>query len=406
MVVQKDMIQAVVDIGSSQLRVCVAKLHGSGTLEVIGCGVVPSPAVKNGMVTDIAQTAQALYSAIEEAERQSNVEIRNVDAAIGGQTVTALNTTSQTLIRGGSIHQDDIDRVVIAARDKGHHDGMQLIHALEQQFVLDQSSLVDEPFGMRADYLDAHLHVLSVRKNIAHNVRRSIEATGLGVNALVFSGLASSYAVSTIEERELGVCVIDIGAGTTNFMMWQQHSPIYSGGIDLGGDFVSSAIAQTFATTRQYAEMLKCQFGVMNSAMLKTQHIEIPSTGYRAARSINSSELIQCLIASYQQIFTAFSQSLYDQGLRKNVGCSVILTGGAAQIPGLASYATEIFNLPVRVVKPQHIDGMPEHLQNSPGMITTLGMLQLLQDPIEDHIWAKAAKTSIISRLSNFLNRS
>lgn len=401
-----DAIQAVIDAGSSQIRVIVAQKEENQPLEIIGCGVVNTVSIKNGLVSDIAATAKAVRQAIDEAEQQSGFEIRNVDAAIGGEQVSGMNSVADCAIPTGKIRSDEINRIVLQARQKISDENHQILHILEQQYQVDEHSGIDEPIGMVADKLTAHLHILRVIKNNAENLKRAIEAAGIGINALVFSGLASSYAATTKEEREMGVCVLDIGAGTSNFMAWYEHRPLYSGGLNIGGEWVSSDLATTFTTPRQFAEMIKCQQGAIRLSMMKSEWVDLPSTGLRPSRQVASADVVKVITARYEEIFAQLEKALHRQGMRRMSEGGLVLTGGAAQIPGLAAYVTEEFSIPVRIARPEQIVNLPDHLQYDPSMMTSLGMLKLLYEPIADHVWAKPPKKGIIARLSSMFSRS
>lgn len=399
-----DSIQAVADIGCSQIRASVARSDGSG-MEIIGCGTVNAPSMKNGIITDIAATAAALRAAADEAERQSGFEIRNVDVALGGAQIAGINSAAESRIHDGRIRAEDTAELVQQARNRVSDDKHRLLHVLEQQFVVDEHCGITTPVGMMADNLEAQLHVIRAQKNIAENLTQTVEAAGIGVNAIVSAGLASSIAASTAEERELGVCVLDIGAGTTDFMVWQQDCPLFSGGINVGGEQISSNLAVKFSTTRQFADMVKCQQGAVLMPLMKAAFVELPSTGLRASRQIPAQEAVALISESYMDLFADFEKAAHRHGMRQMSKGGFVLTGGAAQIPGLAAFVQESFGVPVRIAKPPQVQGLPDHLQHDAGMMSTLGMFKLLYEPIADYIWAKPAKPSIISQFKQFLKQ-
>ena len=400
-----DPIQAVIDTGSARLRVTVATCEADRPLEILGCGVSNDVSCKHGLIADIAAAAEVINEAMIEAERQSGVQIRNVDASLGGPYVSGMNTDHVTALRKQPIDRADITRVLLEARQIAEDDKHELLHALEQAFIVDRHGEIDDPEGMTADSLEVRLHVLRAERNVAENLRRAIETTGVGVNALVFSGLACAYAATNDEERELGVCTLDIGAGTTDFMVFQNNRPLYGGGLKIGGELVSSDIATVFSTPRQFAEILKCQQGATNIGLMKSSSIALPSTGLRPSRQISSAKLVDIISTRYNEIFQMLERALYRSGMRRMSDGGFVLSGGAAQIPGLASYLADAFSIPVRVAKPPHVTGLPENLQYDPGMMTTLGMLKLLYEPLPDHVWVNAGKTGIIKSFKSFLNR-
>ncbi len=400
-----DPIQAVIDIGSSRLRVVIGEQTENQPLEIIGCGISNLAPLKHGLISDIGSTAEALHEAIREAERQSGVQVCNVDAAIGGAQVSGVNSDAATAIRHRLIRREDIDQILVRARDLARDDQHVFLHALEQQYIVDEHSHIIDPQGMTADHLEVRLHVLRAERNGAENLRRVIESVGVGVNSLVFSGLASGYGATTPEERELGVCVLDIGAGTTDFIVWEDDTPRFSGSLNIGGELVSSDLATVLSTPRQFAEMLKCQHGTMIHEMVKSEYVDLPSTGFRPSRQISSRELVDVIVTRYNEIFEMLEKALFRAGMRKMSEAGLVLTGGAAQMPGLANYASEAFSMPVRVARPPLLTGLSDHLQHDPGMMTSLGLLKLINQPLPDHVWVNEDKAGIIKRFKSIFSR-
>lgn len=398
-------VQAVIDIGSSRLRVLIAQSDGEGRFSVLGCGVVNAEAVKTGVIKDIALTKQALRYAIDEAERQSGYEIHNVDVSIGGAQVMGLNSEAQIYIPDGQVSPADMTELVLQAREKVTEQSQQILHILAQQYVLDAQYEVDYPVAMSAKQIDASYHILRAEQSICHTIKRCIESAGVGVNAIVSSALASSYMATSAEERDMGVCLLDIGAGTSDFLIWLNGVPIASGGINIGGEQVSSHIANRYSTTRQYAEMLKCQQGAMSLPMMKTQFLDLPHTGLRSGRKIESTDFVAVIHESYEQLFQQFESALRRLGMREIPIHSLVITGGAAQIPGLTHYLNEKFGLPVRLAKPQFIEGLPDHLQYDAAMMGVLGIAKLLYTPLPDHVWEIKPKRDIIRKLKTLFRR-
>lgn len=401
----KEQIQAVVDMGCSQIRVSVARGDAAGNLEIIGCGVVESPAMEKGVVANIYAMAQALRHAADEAERQSGFEIRNVDASVGGAQVSGVNSDAFAQVPEGRIREEDVAQLVIQARNKVSDESHRILHVLEQQFIVDEHGNIDAPVGMMADRLAAHLHVVRAVKNNVKNVVQTIEAARIGVNALVFSGLAASIAATHEDEREVGVTVMDIGAGTSDIMAWERGHAAYSGSMNRGGEWMSSKFTEQFNTARHFADMIKIQNGAVKASLMKSSTVELPSTGHALSKQVASQEIADFYAQQYTELLTAFGEVAHRMGMRRISPAGLVLTGGAAQIAGLASFVSEQFNFPVRVAKPPQILGLPDHLQYDAGMMTTLGMFKLLYNPIADHVWAKPPKPSIISQFKQLLRQ-
>lgn len=398
-------IQAVIDIGSSRLRVLIAQSNTEGKFSVLGCGVVNAEAVKAGVIKDIAAAKQALHYAIEEAERQSGYEIRNVDVAIGGEYVMGLNSEAQIFVSNQQVSNAHMRELVLQARHKVSEPSQQILHILAQQYVLDGRYEVAYPESMPARQVNASYHVLRADQTMCATIKRCVEAAGVGVNAIVSSALASSYMATTAEEREMGVCLLDIGAGTSDFMIWLNGVPIASGGLTIGGEQVSSHLAGKYSTTRQYAEMLKCQQGAMLLPLMKTQFLELPHTGLRSGRKIESADFVAAIHESYAQLFQHFEAALRRLGMREIPIHSIVITGGAAQLPGLTHYLEEKFALPARLAKPYFIEGLADHLQYDAGMTGVLGIAKLLYEPLPDHVWEIQPKRDIIRKLKHIFGR-
>lgn len=400
----KDQIQAVIDMGSSSIRVSIARCHRE-EIEILGCGVVEAPAMENGIITNLHTSAQALRQAADEAERQSGFEIRNVDVSIGGAQVSGINSDATGGVLTGRITNEDITQLVTQARGKVSDDEHQILHVLEQQFIVDEYANIAAPVGMMADTLAAQVHVIRAIKNNAKNLVQTVEKARIGVNALVFSGLASSIAATTTDEREIGVTVLDIGAGTTDITAWEQGYVAFSGSMNHGGEWISSKFTEQFNTARHFADMIKIQNGALNVSLMKSATVELPNTGHASSRQVDSQQVAQFFAQQYTQLLTEFGEVAHRLGMRCVSPAGLVLTGGAAQIAGLASFITKEFNFPVRIAKPPYILGLPDHLQYDAGMMTTLGMLKLLYSPISDHVWAKATKPSIISQIKQLLRQ-
>lgn len=403
-----DPIQAVIEIGSSRLRVLITQGDAQGEqgeFSVLGCGIASAEAVKSGDIKDIAATHRALRHAIEEAERQSGYEIRNVDVSMGGAQVMGLNSEAATSVNG-EVSAAHISELVSHARQRVTEHSQRILHIFAQRYVLDERREVLYPRAMPAHHIKARFHVLRADAATAQTIERCMETVKVGVNAVVSSALASSYMATSAEEREVGVCALDIGAGTLDFVIWINGTVVASGGLNIGGEQVSSALATQYSTTRQYAEMLKCQQGAMSAALMKAPVVDIPHTGLHSGRKIASSEFADAISKSYEQLFQHFEAALRRLGILHEISIrSLVITGGAAQMPGLTNYLQERFKLPVRLAKPPLIAGLPDYLQYDAGMMGVLGIAKLLYAPLPDHVWEIKPKRDIIAAFTQFFRR-
>lgn len=400
-----DPIQVVVDIGSSKIRVMIASRERHQPMEIIACCVSIDASNKSGLIADVRATAEALRSAMDEAEKQSGVQIQNVDVSIGGAWVSGINTDAMREVHTRHISQAMIDDLVYAAKARVQDDKHEFLHVLDQQFIVDEHAGIDDPLRMTAERLEVRLHVLRVQKNVADNLRNTIEMAGVGVNSFIFSGLASAYGATSEAQRELGCCVLDIGADTSNYMVYKNGQAIYSGGLNIGGENVSSDIAMVLKTPREVAERLKREQGALLASMMPSPTVEVPSVGFREPRQVGAHEFSEIMASRYEDIFTELQRALFRSGMRRMNEGNIVITGGGAKVRGLAEYAANYFSLPVNVVFPDNVPGLPDNLQENPSMMTCLGMLKILYEPISDYVWVKPPKTGIIGTIKNFLSR-
>lgn len=397
-----DPIQVVVDIGSSRLRVTVAEKYPEHALKILGCGWANDIPCRHGVITDITAVGAALRHAINEAERQSGVEICNVDVAVSGAHIHSFNHQARVDVAHREISQDLLIDTLVRLRDSVQEDNYQLLHALEQSYLVDDCEQIANPQGMIADLLEVRLHFIRAQLNSIQNLRRVLDSCNIGVNQFVFSALASAYAATSAQERELGVCVVDIGAGTSDFMVFEQDKAQFSGGLRVGGDDVSSDLAIALSTTRQAAEELKCRAGSLDLSALSHEDLFVPTTA-GTARAVDEHVFIEKICKRYDDIFAQLNHALLQSGMQEFSKGGLVLTGGGAQIKGLAEYVSQASKLPVRAATIPNIEGLPEDLQSDAGMMTTLGMFHLIYAPIADHIWVKYANSGIMRRLKRLI---
>ena len=325
--------------------------------------------------------------------------------AVGGPDVLAVNSDAVIAVRSGIIREAEVNEAIYAARLAVEKHDYDILHILPQQYIVDEHEGIVDPIGMAADRLEARVHVIAVRHKTLENLKKCVENAGVAVKEVIFSGLAASEAALTDEEREMGVCLLDIGAGCTEVMIWRQFQPVHSAVLKLGGEMVSSDIAIVLKTPRPFAEMLKCQHGSVRQSMVRSAEVLLPSTGHRDARSISSREIVDIMAARYEEIFDILEHELHRVGLRHLFDGGIVLTGGASLTPGLAEMAEEHFQVPARVAKPDVVIGMPEHIQHDPGMMVSFGMVKLDYAPLEDHVWASPVKSGILARVKEFFSR-
>lgn len=398
-------IRVVVDVGSSKIRVTMACLDDETPLEILASTFSVAAPLRKGVISDLRQVGEAVREALMDAEAEANFNIKSVTLAVGGSDVLGVNSDAVIAVRSGVIREEDVNEAIRAARTAVEKHDYEILHILPQQYIVDEHQGIVDPIGMAADRLEARVHVVAVKKTTLENLKKCVESAGVSVKEVIFSGLAACESALTDDERDMGVCLVDIGAGTTEIMLWRQYQPVHSAVLHIGGEMVSSDIAMVLKTPRPFAEMLKCQYGSVRQAMVKAAEVPLPSTGHRQARSVSSREIVEIMATRYEELFEMLEQELHRAGLRHIFDGGIVLTGGAAQVPGLAEMAADYFHVPARMAKPEVIAGMPEHIQHDPGMMVSLGLVQLDYMPLEDHVWAKPVKNGILARVKDFFSR-
>lgn len=402
----KEILKVALDVGSSRTRLTVAKIgNQDSAFEILGCGVSNAGILKAGIVTNIPAITTAIDQAREVAEQESEFKINSMVLSIGGEHILGVNSDGRTPVRNRRVSESDISRAMLRARHPARREELHTLHVLKQQFLVDGRPDIVDPRGMVADELEARAHIISARRSLVTNLCQCVRNAGMEIEGVIYAGLASGYAASSPEERDLGICTVDLGAGTADIMLWWHNQPVHAASLPVGGEQVSSTLATTLRVPRQTAEMLKRSYGALYSKYYHHTRISLPSTGHLPDRYIASNDLVEQISASYQKIFASIGKELQRAGLRKMLDGGIVFTGGAAQMPGLAEMAGEFFNCPVRVFIPPPIPGLDEYLQNDAGMTTTLGLLYMHQYPVEDYLWAREEKDGIIPGIRNFLKR-
>ena len=402
----KDPIKVVLDVGSSRTRLAVAAFNKDGShFEILGCGVSAAGTLKAGIVANIPAITNAIDQARTIAEQESGKLINSMMVSISGEHILGVNSDNRIPVRNHRISDEDIIHTMIRARQIANREELLALHVLKQQFIVDGHADIIDPRGMIAEQFEARVHVISARSSAVENLCQCVRNAGMEIEETVYAGLASGYAASTADERDIGVCTVDLGAGTADLMLWWRNQPMHAATLPIGGEQVSSALATILRTPRQSAEMLKRSHGALLDKYSRHTRIPLPSTGNLPDRYLSSSDMVEQIAACYQKFFASINKEFHRIGLRQMLDGGIVFTGGAAQIPGLAEMAGAIFNCPVRVYIPPPVSGLDEHLQNDAGMVTTLGLFQLQQNPVNDYVWAKEEKDGIISSITNFLKR-
>jgi cell division protein FtsA len=362
------------DIGTSKVAALVGEVKADDTIEIVGIGTHPSHGLKKGVVVDIESTVQSIQRAVEEAELMAGCEIHSVHAGIAGSHIRSLNSHGITAIKEHEVGQADVDRVIEAARAVAIPADQKILHILPQDFIIDEQDGIREPIGMSGVRLEARVHIVTGAVSAAENVVKCIRRCGLEVDDLVLGQLSSSYSVLREEEKELGVCLADIGGGTTDLAVFTDGAIRHTKVIPIAGDQITNDIATFFRTPRQHAQEIKIRHACALSSMGGNEDIEVPSIGERPARQLSRQNLSQVVEARYSELLSLLLDELRRSGFEEYVAGGVVLTGGSAQMEGVLELAEQVFHMPVRLGLPQYVTGLEETVAD-PSMSTGVGLL-------------------------------
>ena len=363
------------DIGTSKVVAVVGELQGDGQLEVIGFGSHPSKGLKRGVVVNIEATVASIARAVEEAELMAACEIHQVYAGIAGSHVRSLNSHGIVAIRDREVTQSDVDRVIDAARAVAIPADQRILHVLPQEFIIDGQEGIREPIGMSGVRLEARVHMVTGAASAAQNIIKCVQRCGLEVQDIVLEQLASSYAVLTDDEKELGICLVDIGGGTTDIAVFNNGAIRHTAVIPIAGDQVTNDIAISMRTPTQYAEEIKIKYACALSQLANLDEtIEVPSVGDRPPRRLARQTLAEVVEPRYEELFGLIRGELRRSGFEDMIAAGIVLTGGSAKMEGAVELAEEVFHMPVRLGVPQHVRGLGDVVRN-PIHSTGVGLL-------------------------------
>ncbi len=368
---------AALDIGTSKVVALVARLHPDQSIEIIGIGMRPSLGVKRGAVVNMELTRQAIDGAVREAGLMANCDIHTVYVGIAGSHIGGRNAQAVVAIGGGSVTEEDVARVIDTAKSGSLPADHTILHILPQDFVVDDQDDIRSPVGMSAKRLEAHIHVISALNNAQQNIEKCVQDSELAVDGLVLEQLASGYAVLTEDERELGVCVVDMGAGTTDIAVFYGGAIRYTATIPIAGDQVTNDIAMTLRTPTQDANELKVRYASALAQIVNPeQEIEVPGMGDRGVRKMSRQTLAEVVEPRYDELFYMVLAELERSDMLHRLPAGVVLTGGASRIEGAVQLAESVFHMPVRLGVPSQgrLSGMVDVLRN-PIYATGVGLL-------------------------------
>jgi len=363
------------DIGTSKVAAVVGEITSDGNIEVIGIGKSISRGLKKGVVVNLESTVQSIQRAIEEAELMAGCQIKSVFAGIAGSHIKSLNSHGVVAIKDKEVTQYDIDRVIDSARAMAIPADQKILHILPQEFIIDLQDGIKEPIGMSGIRLEAKVHMVTGSVSASQNIIKCIRRCGLEVEDIVLEQLASCNAVLTEDEKELGVCLIDMGGGTTDIAIFVEGAIKHTAVIPIAGDQVTNDIAVALRTPTINAEDIKQKYACALTQMANVEGtIDVPSIGDRAPRKISMQNLAEIIEPRYEELMLLVQSELRRSGNEELIAAGIVLTGGSSKVKGLIELAEEIFHMPVRMGGPENVTGLTEVTRN-PMYSTGVGLL-------------------------------
>jgi cell division protein FtsA len=363
------------DIGTSKVVAIVGDLTADGQLKIVGLGTHQSRGLKKGVVVNIESTVQSIQRAVEEAELMAGCRIHSVYAGIAGSHIRSLNSHGIVAIRDREVYAHDVERVIDAAQAVAIPADQKILHILPQEYVIDTQEGIKEPLGMSGVRLEAKVHVVTCAVNAAQNIEKCIQRCGLLVDNIILEQIASSYAVLSDDERELGVCLVDIGGGTTDIAIFTEGAVRHTGVIPIAGDQVTNDIAMALRTPTQFAEEIKIKYACALAQLAGAdQTIKVPGVGDRAARELSRQALAEVVEPRYDELFTLVQAEIRRSGFEEMLAGGIVLTGGTSRMEGVVELAEEIFHMPVRIGVPGGVQGLLDIVKN-PIYATAVGLL-------------------------------
>ena len=363
------------DIGTSKVAALVAELAPDGALEVLGMGNHDSSGLKKGVVVNIEATVQAIQRALEEAELMADCKIASAFTGIAGSHIRSFNSTGMVAVKDKEVSPVDVERAIETARAVNIPTDQQILHVLRQEFIIDGQEDVREPVGMSGVRLEVKVHIVTGAVSAAQNIVKCVRRCGLDVNDLILQPLASSRAVLSEDEKDLGVCLVDIGGGTTDLAVFTHGAIRHTAVIPIAGDQITNDIAMALRTPTAEAETIKRRHGVaLRQLADPNEMIEVPGIGERPPRALSRQTLAEVIEPRAEELFALVQQVLRESGHEELLSSGIVLTGGSAVMQGMVELGEEIFHMPVRIGVPRYAGGLADVVR-SPRYATAMGLL-------------------------------
>jgi cell division protein FtsA len=364
------------DVGTSKVAALVAELHPDGSFEMLGMGSHESRGMKKGVVVNIEATVNAIQRALEEAELMADCKIASAFVGIAGSHIKSFNSTGMVAIKDREVGPLDVDRAIDTARAVNIPTDQQILHVLRQEFIIDGQEDVREPIGMSGVRLEVKVHIVTGAVSAAQNIVKCVRRCGLEVDDLILQPLASSRAVLSEDEKDLGVALVDIGGGTSDLAVFTHGAIRHTAVIPIAGDQITNDIAMALRTPTQDAEAIKLRHGVaLRQLADANQMIEVPGIGERAPRTLSRQTLAEVIEPRVEELYSLIQQVLRESGFEELLSSGIVLTGGSSTMQGMVELGEEIFHMPVRVGIPRYAGALAEVVRSA-RFATGVGLLQ------------------------------
>ena len=363
------------DIGTSKIVAIVAEITPENSVEIIGMGSHPSRGLKKGVVVNIESTVNGIPRALEEAELMADCKIRDVITGIAGSHIKSFNSHGMVAIKDKEVSQFDVGRVIETARAVNIPMDQQILHILTQEFIIDGQEDVREPVGMSGVRLEVKVHIVTGAVSAAQNIMKCVRRCGLEVRDLVLQPLASALAVLSQDEKDLGVCLVDVGGGTTDIAIFTGGAIRHTAVIPIAGDQITNDIAMALRTPTKDAEDIKIAHGcALRQLASVSDVIEVPGVGDRSPRQLSRQTLAEVIEPRVEELYSLIQRELRASGFEELLSSGIVLTGGSAAMQGMVDLGEEVFHMPVRVGVPNYSGGLSEVVRN-PRYSTGVGLL-------------------------------
>ena len=397
------------DIGTSKIVAIVADIQPDGRLEIVGMGQAPSRGLKKGVVVNIESTVTAIQRALEEAELMADCKIQQVFTGVSGSHIKSFNSHGMVAIKDKEVSQADVDRVIETARAVNIPTDQQILHILPQEFIIDGQEDVKEPLGMAGVRLEVKVHIVTGAVSAAQNIMKCVRRCGLEVSDLILQPLASATAVLSEDEKDLGVCLVDIGGGTTDISVFVGGSIRHTAVIPIAGDQITNDVAMALRTPTKEAEDLKVAHGcALRQLADPNQMIEVPGVGDRGPRQMSRATLAEVIEPRVEELYTLVQAELRRSGFEEILSSGIVITGGSASLQGMVELGEEIFHMPVRLGLPNYHGNLREVIHTprySTGIGLILAGIEQMQHQQGSKLQGGSAK-QILSRMKGWFQRN